>query len=86
MRGKSTLADIIFNCKMTSVMVLDSVMSFLRLKDVINTSKHMQHSQTIGWNSSVQWRKSWMKLKTLKCVFVVYCGRIEIDQLLCVNG
>ena len=51
------LADFICYCKMTSVLSLDGVMSFLRLKDVTNTSKLMRHSQTIGGNSSVQWQR-----------------------------
>ena len=42
---------------MMSVMALDSVTSFLRLKDVTNTCKHNTHSPTIGGISSVQWRK-----------------------------
>ena len=51
------LADVIYCCKMTSVMALDGVTSFLRLKDVTNTCKCMRHSPTIGRNYSVQWRK-----------------------------
>ena len=34
------LADVICNCKMTSIMTLDGVTSFLRFKDVTNTCKH----------------------------------------------
>ena len=40
-RGKCTLADVNCYCKMMSVMALDGVTSFLRLKDVTNTCKHM---------------------------------------------
>ena len=50
------LVDVIYYCKIMSVMALDGVMSFLRLKDVTNTSKRMQHSPTTCGNSSVQWR------------------------------
>ena len=56
-RGKHALADIICYCKMTSVMVLDGVTSYLGLKDVTNTCKRMQHRPTIGGISSVYWRK-----------------------------
>ena len=51
------LADVICYCKMTSFMVLDGVTSFLRLKDVTNTCKHMRPILSIGGSSSVQWRK-----------------------------
>ena len=47
------IADVICYCKMTPVMALDVVMSFLRFKDVTNTCKCMRHSPTIGWISSV---------------------------------
>ena len=43
-------------CKMTTVMALDSVTSFLRWKDVTYTCKYMRHNPTIGGISSVQWR------------------------------
>ena len=56
-RGKRALADVNCYCKMTSVMALDGVTSFLRLKDVIDICKRMRHSLTIGGISSVQWRK-----------------------------
>ena len=45
------------NRKMTTVMALDSVTSFMRWKDVTYTYKYMQHNPTIGGVSSVQWRK-----------------------------
>ena len=57
---------------MTSVMALDGVMPFLRLKDVLNACERMQHSQTIGGNSPVQWCKGG-KTEDFKCVFIVYC-------------
>ena len=47
--GKSGLADVICYCKITSVMALDVVTMFLRLKDVTNTSKGMQHSPNYWW-------------------------------------
>ena len=72
MRGKRALADFIRYCKMTSVMVLDSITSFLRLKDVTNTCKRMRHSPTIGGISSVQWQKL-EEAEAFKCVFVAYC-------------
>ena len=39
---------------MTSIMALEGVTSFLRLKDATNTCKRMRHSPTIGGNSSMQ--------------------------------
>ena len=51
------LADMICYCKMMSVMALDGEMLFFSLKDFTNTSKSVRHSQTIGRNSSVKWRK-----------------------------
>ena len=55
--GKRALADVNCYCKMMSVMVLDSVTSFLRLIDVTYSCKRMRHSTTIGGIFSVQWRK-----------------------------
>ena len=49
------LNDINCFCKMTSVMVLEGVTLFLRLKHITNICKCMGHSPTIGWISSVQW-------------------------------
>ena len=40
-----------------SFVALDSVTSFLRLKDVAITCKRMRRSLSIGGSSSVQWRK-----------------------------
>ena len=51
------LADVICYCKMTSVVALDGVTSFLPLKVITNTCKGMRHSPTIGGISSVQWGK-----------------------------
>ena len=69
---------------MTSFMALDGVTSFLRLKGVTNTSKRMRHSLNIGRSSSAQFRKV-KEVEDFKCVFIVYCVRIEIDQLQCMN-
>ena len=67
---------------MTSFMALDGVTSYLRLKDVTNTCLRMPHSPTIGGKYSMQWRKVKLEeAEDFKCVFVVYCVRIEIDQL-----
>ena len=54
---KRTLADVNCYYKMTSVMALDGVMSFLRLKNVTYSCKRVRHSPTIGRISSVQWWK-----------------------------
>ena len=43
---KTTLADIIYCCKMMSFMALDSVTSYLHLKDLTITCKRMPHSPT----------------------------------------
>ena len=69
---------------MMSVMVLDGVTSFLRLKDVTNTCKRMRHSPTIGGNSSVQWRKVGRSCLQMSFRHLL-CVRIEIDQLVYVN-
>ena len=42
---------------MTLAMGLEGVRLFLGLKGVTDTCKRMRRSQTIGWNSSVQWQK-----------------------------
>ena len=52
------LADVICYWKMMSFMALDGVISFLRLKDVTNTTKRMRRSLSIGGSSSVQWWKA----------------------------
>ena len=53
-RGKRALVDVICYNKMTSVMALGGVTSFLRLKYVTHTYKRMRHSPTIYGSSSVQ--------------------------------
>ena len=70
---------------MTSLMALDGVTSFLRLKDVTITCKGMQRSLRIGGSFSVQWRKVKRSLRLRMCVHRLLCVRIEIDQLQCVN-
>ena len=70
---------------MTSFMALDGVTSFLRLKGVTITCKHMRRSLSIGGSSSVQWRKvgrSWILQMCFRRLLRV---RIKIDQLQCVN-
>ena len=53
-------------------MALDGATSFIRFKEFTNKSKRMRHSQTIGGNSSVQWRKV-DEAEYFKYVFGVYC-------------
>ena len=47
-RRKGALADVNFYCKMTSVVAVDGVTSFLRMKDVTYSCKRMLYSPTIG--------------------------------------
>ena len=70
---------------MTSLVALDGVTSFLRLKDVIITCKCMRRSLSIGGSSSVQWRKVGRSLRLRMSFRRLLCVRIEIDQLECVN-
>ena len=52
--------------------MLDGVTLFLRLKDVSNTRKQMQHSISIG--RVLQCNGGKLKEgEDFKCVFVVYC-------------
>ena len=60
-------------------------MSFLRLKDVTITCKHMRHSLSIDGSSSVQWRKVGGSWRLRMCFRRLLCVRIEIDQLQCMN-
>ena len=53
---------------MMSVIALDGVTSFLRLKNITNTCKHMGHSPTIGGNFSVL-----EEAEDFKCIIVIYC-------------
>ena len=71
--------------KMTSFMALVGVTSFLPLKDVTITCKHMWRSLSIGSSSSVQWRKVGRSWRLRMCFRRLLCVRIEIDQLQCVN-
>ena len=70
---------------MTSFVALDGVTLFLLLKDVTITCERMQRSLSIGWSSSVQWRKVGRSWRLRTCVRCLLCVRIEIDQLHCVN-
>ena len=47
-REKRARADVNFYCKMTSILALEGVSLFLRLKDATYSCKRMQHSPTIG--------------------------------------
>ena len=58
---------------MTSFMALDGLISFLRLKDVIDTCKRMRRGLSIGGSSSVQGGKL-EEAEDFKFVFVVYCA------------
>ena len=79
------VADVIYYCKMMSIMTLDDVTPCLRLKDVTNTNKLVRHSPTIGGNSSVQWWKVGRSSSLQMCFRrLLYIG-IEIDQHQCVN-
>ena len=53
-------------------MVLDGVTSFLRLKDVTITCKHMLCSLSIGGSSQCIGRKL-EGAEDFECVFIVYC-------------
>ena len=79
------LADVICYWNMTSCMTLDGVTSFSRLKDVTNTCKRMRRSLSIGGSSSVQWRKVGRNRRLQMCFRRLFCVRIEIDKLQCVN-
>ena len=70
---------------MASLMALDGVTSFLRLKDVTITRKRMRRSLSIGGSSSVQWRKVERSWRLRMCFCRLLFVRIEIDQLQCVN-
>ena len=57
------LSDIICYWKMMSYMALDGMISFLRLVDITNTCKHMQHTEY--WREFFSaMAESWKKLKT----------------------
>ena len=57
---------------MTSLMALDGVTSFLRLKDVTITCKGMQRSLRIGGVLQCNGGKL-EEAEDFECVFVVYC-------------
>ena len=63
-------------------MALDGVTSFLCLKDVTITCKHMRRSLSI-FAGVLQCNGGKLEVaEDFECVFVVYCVfRIEIDQL-----
>ena len=78
MKQQSALADV--NChsdfKMTSVMALDSVTLFQRLKDVINACKRMRNSPVIAGFLQCNGGKL-EEAEDVKCVFAIF----EIDLL-----
>ena len=57
---------------MTSLMALDGVTSFLRLKDVTITCKDMRRSLRIGGILQCNGGKL-EEAEDFECVFVVYC-------------
>ena len=67
-RGKRSPSDVTCYCKMTSVVALDAVTSYLRLNDVTYSCKRMRHSPTIGGNGG-----KFEEAEDFKCVLVVYC-------------
>ena len=84
-RGRRALADVICYCKMTSVMALDGVTSFLRWKDVTYTCKYMRHNPTFGGISAVQWGKVGRSWRLQMYFLRSLCVKIKIDKLYCVN-
>ena len=70
---ESTLAGVICYCKMmTSVMALEGVTSFLRLKDFAIKCKYVRHSPTMAGFLQCYCDKL-EEADNFKCVFVVYC-------------
>ena len=74
------LANVIGYWKMKSFMTLDGVTSFLRLKDITNTHKHMRRSLSIGRSSSVQWREDGRSRRLQMCFRRLFCVTIETDH------
>ena len=66
------LSDDICYCKMKSVMALDGITSFLHLKDVTDSSKHMRHSPILAGILQCNVIKL-EEAEDFKCVFIVYC-------------
>ena len=63
--AKRALADFNCYCKMTSVVALDGVTLFLRLKYTIHSCKGMRHSPTYNWQDFLSaMAENWKKLKT----------------------
>ena len=60
-----------------SFIAFDDVSSFLRLKDVTNTCKHVRRSLSIGRSFFNAIAESWKKLKTSNVFssFIVYSNR-----------
>ena len=71
-RGKRALADVIYCCKMTSVMESDGITSFLRLKAFqihVNVCAKVQLFAGILQYNGEKLKEA----EVFKCVFVVYC-------------
>ena len=65
-------------------MALDGVTSFLSLKDVTITCKHLRRGLSIGGSSSVQRRKFGRSWRLQICFRRLLCNKIEKGQLQCV--
>ena len=73
-RGKSTLYDIKCYCKMTSILALGGVTSFLRLKDVTYSCKINVCDTGQLLTGFLQCNGGKLEeAEDFKCVFVVYC-------------
>ena len=80
-RERNALADVICYCKMTSVMTLDVVMSFLRLEDVtinVNVCDTVQLLAVIHQCNCEKLEEA----EDFKCVFVVRNGSALARELL----
>ena len=70
-RGKPAPADVNRYCKITSLMALEGVMLFLRLK-MLHTHVNMRHSQLLVGFPQCNGGKLG-EAEDFKCVFVIYC-------------
>ena len=61
---KALLADIIYYCKLTSIVGVDGVTSFLLLKDITNSCKHMEIKSNYWQEFFSAIAESWKMLKT----------------------
>ena len=80
--GKRAPIDVNCYCKLTSVVELDGVTSFLRLKDVTDTYKRKRHSPTIWRDFFRAMAESWKKLKTSNvCSSFIVCYNLNRQNL-----